>query len=191
MSRENRSVGTIRVRDRDYDVELEVTAYGREAKAKGFFVIPKLTTGRHQSAVRAETWEALYEAAIKATKAKKVKIAIPVMRPSVRTKGDFTFKREDRVYEHYFESGTIIGRHSGNGNLFVRWGDSTEAKQENDYHAEYFRPLNEERQKEYTDLLDQESRLMKAKQDFEDRYKIEDIAADVEAEIERVASEME
>lgn len=176
--------GKMTVRDREYDVKLIVNVLAKKQTAR--FMIEGLTVGRYPRPVASETWEGLYAAAMAATKAKRVRIAMPVLKLDSRRCRDLS------GYESFFRPGTIIGRHASNGNLLVKWeGEPSPEQMSMGYGQDkLFRPMSDDRQREYLALVEQQRKAEKAVEAFEERFVIHDVVAEVDTEIERVAADL-
>lgn len=179
-------VGQIEVRAHFYDVHLRVSGAYHSGKPSARFVIPELkTSGAYPSEVGAETWEALYEKAMVATKSKGVKIEFPISRSTWERTGYGAPKHR------IIESGVVTGRHAANGNLLIRWADAKQSEQQTSRHEDIYRPLPAPRQAELLGLLREKDAIDDKIEAFDKMHKFEDRNLDheVDAEIERVASE--
>lgn len=182
MAAQDQEVTRLSIRGKEYPVRLRVYSWGDRRPPQSKFVLQGIQQGRYRHEVTADTLDDLYQKGMAASKAAATKIEFPIMR--VVNKGRYS---EPARYE--FESGIVTGRHQGNGNALVRWSGSKEDT--TGYNRrEFFRPLSEADQREYLRLRLEQDKIEAQIAAIHDRYVIEDIAATIEEEIERKASEV-
>lgn len=185
MTEQKHPIGSLTIRGTKYAVMFEARVRDGETPS-GRFTIAGLAEGRHGgSGIYADTFEDLYRKAMAASKRKAVKIAIPFM--------EIAHKRTDSGASDFFRSGTIVGRHAGNGNLLLKYDDQKFVEQDTRRHsmfdddARFFRPLQPDRQREYLALAAAERRAERERAKFVKAYCF-DPEDEVEEEIERKAS---
>jgi hypothetical protein len=190
-------VATMTLRGKEYPVMLRLYTHG-DRPPSSIFVLEGVKKGRYGHEVTADTLEALYNEGMAATKTANVKVSIPIMQIDwTRTRWSDRAPGKERI----FRSGTIIGRHGGNENLLVKWdGVGGPAQQitrfdsgfgDDEAEQGFFRPLNEQRQAEFLELLRAQDVLDKKIAEFRKQYVIDDVVQEIEQEKERVASEQE
>lgn len=186
MAVQDKAITRLSIRGKEYPVQLRVYTWGDKRPPSSTFVLEGLTTGRYKQEVTADTLEDLYKKGMAASKANAVKIEFPIMR--LKRVGRY---REPEQYE--WETGVVTGRHQGNGNVLVRWGDSKTIDQEaNHYnsHGDFFSPLSAEDQREFIRLRLEQDKVEAQIDAIKERYVIADLIRTVDEEIERKASEV-
>jgi len=178
------------IREKEYPVRLRL--YGKGANASSTFILEGVTAGRYNQEVTADTLGDLYKRGMAASKAKTARIALAIQALDTRT-----VNTDERGYggkrQFYMRNGTIVGKHTGNGNLLIQWEGRTDVEQ---YTAsgygsreELYRPMSEDDAKRFAEINEQQNNLVDEERRISERYKYGDVRQAVEIAIERKMSE--